>query len=77
MSILEQEDNYDPMQVFTCALKAPESRRQYQRKLKPFLDFLRLMGSLNEQASQFWLKSKENSRWVEDSLMQFIRFQTE
>jgi hypothetical protein len=36
MSVLEQERDYDPMQVFTYALKASESQRQYPR-FKPFL----------------------------------------
>lgn len=44
------------MQAFTYALKAPESQRQYPKRLKPFLDFLKLTGSLTEQAKEFWLK---------------------
>lgn len=59
MSVLEQERDYDPMQVFTYALKASESQRQYPRRFKPFLDFLKLEGSLEEQGKQFWLKAKE------------------
>jgi hypothetical protein len=77
MSVLEQERDYDPMQVFTYALKASESQRQYPTRFKPFLDFLRLEGSLEQQAKEFWLKASENIRWAEDSLIQFIRFQTE
>jgi integrase len=78
MSILKEElQTYDPMEAFTFGLKAPESRRQYPGRFKPFLDFLKLEGSLNEQAKQFWLKAKENPRWVEDNLMHFIRFQKE
>jgi len=41
------------MQVFTYALKASESQRQYPRRFKPFLDFLKLEGSLEQQAKQF------------------------
>lgn len=77
MSVLEQERDYDPMQVFTYALKASESQRQYPRRFKPFLDFLKLEGSLEEQGKQFWLKAKENPKWAEDSLMQFVRFEME
>jgi hypothetical protein len=46
MSVLEQERHYDPIQVFSYALKAAESRRQYPRRFKPFLDFLKLEDSL-------------------------------
>jgi len=45
------------MEVFTYALKAPESKRQYPRRFKPFLDFLRLEGTLNEQARQILVES--------------------
>lgn len=65
------------MEVFTYALKAPESKRQYPRRFKPFLDFLKLEGSLNQQSKQFWLKGREDPRWVENKLMQFIRYQKE
>jgi hypothetical protein len=61
------------MEAFTYGLKAPESRRQYPRRFKPFLDFLNLDGSLNEQAKDFWKKAIESPRWVEDNLMKFIR----
>jgi hypothetical protein len=61
MLSLKERDTYDPMEAFTYGLKAPESRRQYPRRFKRFLDFLRLEGSLNEQAKEFWLKAKENA----------------
>ena len=78
MSFLKEElESYDPMEAFTYALKAPESKRQYLRRFKPFLDFLNLEGSVNEQAKQFWIKAKENPKWVENNLMEFIRFQKE
>jgi hypothetical protein len=65
------------MTVFTYALKAPESRRQYPRRLKIFLDYLGLEGKLGEQAEQFYLKAATNHIWVEESLMAFITFEKE
>jgi len=50
MAILKEElETYDPMEVFTYALKAQESRRQYSRRFKPFLDFLILYTSFGVQ----------------------------
>ena len=60
------------MAVFTYALKAPESKRQYPRRLKIFLDYLELEGNLQQQAEQFYLKAIGNHAWVEESLMAFI-----
>ena len=79
MSMLEQEQEYNPMQVFTYALKASESQRQYPRRFKPFLDFLKLEGSFEQQAKQFWLKREKNpsitepiETWKIDSLNAII-----
>jgi hypothetical protein len=65
------------MSVFTYALKAPESRRQYPRRLKIFLDYLRLEGNIEQQAEQFYLSAIGNHAWVEEALMSFIAFEKE
>jgi hypothetical protein len=59
------------------ALKAAESRRQYPRRFKIFLDYLRLEGSLEDQAKEFLLKSIESHQWAEDVLIGFISYQLE
>jgi len=78
MTLLNQKyDEYDPLAYFTYGLKAAESRRQYPRRLKVFLDFLKLDGSLDEQAKCFWLKARSDPRWTEDKLIHFIITQKE
>jgi hypothetical protein len=59
------------------ALKAPESRRQYPRRFKIFLDYLTLEGSLEDQAKQFLFKATESHQWAEDALMGFISYEVE
>jgi hypothetical protein len=65
------------MTAFTYALKAAESRRQYPRRLKIFLDYLRLEGNIEQQAELFYLNAIDNRAWVEESLMAFIAFEKE
>lgn len=65
------------MTVFKYALKAPESQRQYPRRLKIFLDYLGLEGNLEQQAEQFYLTAISNHAWVEESLMAFIAYEKE
>jgi len=72
MSLTEQQD---PMSTFLYALKAPESRRQYPRRFKMFLDLLRLEGTIKEQAMEFLIKARQNPQWAQDNLMRFIAFQ--
>jgi hypothetical protein len=36
----------DPLSAFTYALKAPETRKQYPRRLKVFFDFMQFDGPL-------------------------------
>jgi hypothetical protein len=65
----------DPMTKFMYALKAKESKRQYPRRFKMFLDFLGLEGTINEQAKQFLENTKRNPQWTEDEFMDFVSFQ--
>jgi hypothetical protein len=46
----QRELEGDPMAKFMYALKAKESKRQYPRRFKMFLDYLKLEGNINEQA---------------------------
>jgi hypothetical protein len=76
-SHLAVTEEQNPMAVFSYALKAPETKRQYPRRFKMFVDFLKLEGRFEEQAKHFLLKAKSNQQWAQDSLMRFIEFQKE
>jgi len=71
----------NPLQMFLYALRAPESKRQYPRRLKVFLDYLTNKGELGDnnnleiQSKEFLLKTKENPKWANGQLMEFILFQ--
>jgi hypothetical protein len=74
MSITEQQD---PMSNFLYALKAPESKRQYPRRFKMFLDFLKLQGTIEKQAMEFLIRARQSPQWAQDNLIQFIDYQNE
>jgi hypothetical protein len=65
------------MSVFLYALKAPETRRQYPKRLKVFLDFLKLEGSVEKQAKEFLARANEDQSWAQASFMRFMSFQKE
>jgi integrase len=67
----------DPLRVFIYALKSPESKRQYPRRFKMFLDFLSLPGDLNSQTKKFLVQSKKDPRWVQDNFIRFVMHQIE
>jgi integrase len=67
----------DPIAVFLYAVKSPESKRQYPRRFKMFLDFLGFGGSLEEQAKEFLRYAKQNPEWVQNSLIQFVSYQND
>jgi hypothetical protein len=50
---IKQEEEENPMTIFMYALKAPDTRRQYPQRFKMFLDYLKLEGALEKQASCF------------------------
>jgi hypothetical protein len=70
-------DSEDPMAYFMYALKAPETRRQWPRRLKIAFDFIMDLSSksLEEQAREFVLKTRNNPKWAENSLIKFLNFQ--
>jgi hypothetical protein len=77
LAVIEEEYE-DPLSVFMYALKAPETRRQWPRRLKVFLDFLKLDGTtMEEKAKQFMIKARQNPQWAQENLIKFIAFQIE
>jgi hypothetical protein len=74
---LAEEKLEDPLANFLYALKAPETKRQYPRRFKVFLDFLQLDGTFEEQTREFLIRARQNGRWVQDNFMRFILFQKE
>ena len=64
------------MTLFAYALKSPETKRQYPKRLKMFLDFLNLgTDKLEDQAKIFLKRAKQDPLWAQNSFMDFIGFQ--
>ena len=76
-SYLKEEEYYDPLQNFLYALKAPDSKRQYPRRLEYFFDYLGLKGTLKEKCLTFYNQAKDDLRWTQHQLMQDIEYQKE
>src|SRR5919198_6711362 len=73
----EQEEYQDPLSVFLYALKAPETKRQWPRRLKIFFDFLQLEEPIEKQAMQFLIRTKQDFQWAQHNLLRFMTFQQE
>jgi hypothetical protein len=70
-----QQIEDDPLSIFMYGLRAKESRRQYPKRLKVFMDFCDLNGLLEYQAKELFLSAKENNIWIQNMLIKFIEFQ--
>jgi len=73
----ENDDYDDPLQDFMYALKAPETRRQYPKRLKMFMDFAQIEGDLKQQAKTFKEKIQKDPDWFKVSLIRFFEYQKE
>ena len=74
MSKMESE----PMQIFLYAIKSPETKRHYVRRLNDFFDFVNLSGSLDEKSKKFMAKIKrKGNSWALASFMKYITYQKE
>ena len=58
--------NLLPIERFLLALKAPESKRQYPKRLESFFDFLKLEGSFEQKTMTFYsmIKAPRESEWL-------------
>lgn len=65
----------DPMSTFLYALKAPESQRQYPRRLKMLFDYIGLVQPLENQALEFVKRARADSIWAYDNFIRFISYQ--
>ena len=68
--------------MFMYALKAPETKRQYPKRLKVFLDFLNsnnelIHSDLENQCKEFMTKSQTDPKWANKKLMEFVLYQKE
>ena len=68
---LDYEMAKNPLTVFEYALRSPESKRQYPKRLKVFLDFLKLSGDLEAQTINFVSRAQNDPKWAQDSLMKY------
>lgn len=77
MTVIE-ETAADPLSQFLYALKAPEIKRQWPRRLRVVFDFLGLQGSIHEQAREFVALNNEGSvTLVQSRLMEFLSYQVQ
>jgi tetratricopeptide (TPR) repeat protein len=71
----------NPYENFVYALRAPESKRQYPRRFKVFLDFLHPeiekvpFNEIEKQANAFYSLAIKNKNWVNTELKDFVSFQ--
>ena len=65
-SIYENKD-LSPYQRFVYALRAPETKRQYPKRLKVFMDFVRLEGDVRQQANFLNDKIISDKDWFKGS----------
>ena len=86
----DQQQNYiseklihgDPYKSFLYTLKAPETKRQYPKRLKVVFDYLVSINELKEiqlenQCKEVVSKTLQNPHWLTSCLMRFIIFQNE
>lgn len=59
---------------FMYALKSSEARRQYPKRLEMLFDFMELPGSLEEQATEFLKRARQDIQSCQDSIIGFLDF---
>ena len=75
--MVRQLTKKDAYSAFEYALKAPETKRQWPRRLDVFLIFLQLEGqNVKERTNKLYdLIQLEGPEWLQSHLIDFIYFQ--
>ncbi len=70
-------ENLKPVERFLMALRAPESKRQYPKRLESFFHFLRLQGNFEQMTSLFCqlVERHEEADWLTNQLLKFLHYQ--
>jgi hypothetical protein len=63
----------NPLVNFLFALMAPETKRQYPKRLEVFLDFLNLSGTFEDNVLDFYQKAIANPSWLSQKLKSLSR----
>ena len=74
--MVRQVSETNAYSTFLLGLKAPETRRQWPKRLKFFLDFVEKTGnSLEERVNLLYeIVQKEGSSWLQKQLINFVFF---
>ena len=72
--MVRQITETDAYSTFLLGLKAPETKRQWPKRLKFFLDFIEIIGnSIEERARLLYeIVQKGGSSWLQKQLMDFF-----
>src|SRR5215210_4296107 len=76
----EEEEDDNPLTLFLAMLNAPESKRQYPKRLQVFFNFLGFIGDIESQSRTFVAKFKkddDNNRSLQKQLIGFAGHQEE
>lgn len=78
-AVLQDEGDLTTFQKFVYALRAPESKRQYPRRLQVFLDFVNVPGlTVEEKVGLFYdIIDHKGKNWLEGELIKFFAFQNQ
>jgi integrase len=76
-SMIRQIIETNAYSTFLLGLKAPETKRQWPKRFKFFLDFVEITGtSLEERVNLLYeIVQKEGSSWLQKQLIDFVFFQ--
>ena len=77
---ITQQLQSSPLDSFIYTLKSSEARRQYPKRLKMLFDYLKLSGTLEEQAIEYLNKAEKQengAQWTQQSIMVFHDFHKE
>ena len=73
-----EESELDPWKLFLNAMRSPSTKDRYQTRVAKFFNFIGVQGkTLEQKATTFANKGKNDANWALGNILKFIYFQRE
>ena len=74
----QRSNRQNPYTRFIYAIRSPETKKRYPKRIQAFLDHIGLDGKeIEDRLLDFYKLAKGNPQWLQDSLIDFITLQKE
>jgi integrase len=75
--VAQQSFESDPWSMYIYAMKSPVTREKYQILIRKFFEHTGLRGTVQQQATEFCTRARNDNTWAFNTVIKFMQLQLE